>query len=125
MTLPARPNLSTSPKAVQRYVADLERRLAEADALAARLADGIHGDEAAHAHFGRPVAFINPYDPKPTPVARLRESVAFIPDGNTRFHVRWVDDDGYLEVMAAHRRGSSAVTMEAQAANVIRLRGPR
>lgn len=120
-----RPNLSTSPKAVQGYVANLERRLAEAEALASRLADGIHGDAEAHGRSGRPVAFLNAYDPTPIPVARVRESVTFAPDQDTRFHVRWVDDGGYLEVMGAHRRGTSAVTLEPQATNVIRVLGPR
>ena len=117
-----RPNLSTSPKAVQAYVANLERQVAEQTALAERLTQGIHDTTSP---MGRPVAFINPYDPTPIPVARLREAITFQPDEDTRFHVRWVDDRGYLEVMGAHRRGSSAVRLEPQAANVVRFLGPR
>lgn len=114
-----RPNLSTSPKAVQRYVDHLERQLSEARDETTRLVEGITYTPDP---MGRPVAFINSYDPTPTPVARVRESLAFMPDPDTRFHVRWVDDGGYLEVMGAHRRGSSAVMLEPQAANVIRIK---
>lgn len=120
-----RPNLSTSPKAVQAYVANLERQVAESKALASRLYDGIQTDQVAHDVAGRVVAFTNVYDTPPTPLARLREQVHFTPDQDTHFQVRWVDDGGYLEVASVHRRGQTSLVMRPQAANVIHLLGPR
>lgn len=118
-----RPNLNTSPKAVQHYVEALERRLeqelAHKDAQIATLTrDATIADDWR----GPFVAYVNTLEER-TPLARVAETIDFIPyeDSRTRFSVRWSPEDDALEIRTV-ARGRGTMLIEPQACNTVLIR---
>ena len=118
-----RPNLNTSPKAVQNYVEQLERRLeqelAHKDAQIATLTrDATIADDWR----GPFVGYVNTLQER-TPLVRVAETIDFIPyeDRRIRFSVRWSPEDDALEIRTSSG-GRGGMRIEPQVSNGVLIR---
>lgn len=118
-----RPNTTTSPKSVQRYIRFLEQELGERDAQVAALTrDATTADDWR----GPFVAYLDGLGEQ-TPLARVMEAVHFIPheDGSVDISVQWLPDRQAIEVRD-HTGTAGALLFQPQAANEVLIRkGPR
>lgn len=118
-----RPNITTSPKSVQRYITFLEQELGSKDTQIATLTrDATVADDWR----GPFVAYLDGLAGQ-TPLARVMEAVHFIPheDRSVDISVQWRPHDQAIEVRD-HTGNGGALLFQPQAANEVLIRkGPR